>query len=161
MVVISDTSVISNFFLIGQLDLLRRVYGKLVIPKKVADELTELSEFGHNTDWLFDTYWIDIQQVKNRTDVFPLLSILDAGEAEAIVLMQELKADLLLVDDGKARSYAQSHGLTITGSIGTLIKAKNVGEISMIKPLMDDLIHVAKSFIAPKLYKDALKLVGE
>lgn len=161
MVIVSDTSILSNFFQIGQLDILRLVFHQLVIPVKVAEELQQLSHFGFDVSWVNNTDWMEIRQVSHADWVTPLLSTVDAGEAEAIVLAKELQADYILIDDLQGRQVAVQQGLTVIGSLGILLKAKQAGHIPLIRPLMDDLMSIAKAFIAPKLYADVLLLAGE
>ena len=86
---------------------------------------------------------------------------MDEGEAEAIILSQEIQVDYLLIDDLKGRQYAQRIGLQIVGSVGTLIKAKSLGHISNIKPYLDQLIFTAKAHISLTLYNEVLKLANE
>ena len=161
MVIVSDTSILSNFFQINKLDLLRLVFQQLTIPAKVADELKILSQFGHDITWLTTTTWIEIRQVHNKNLIASLLNKVDEGEAEAIILAKEIKADFILIDDFQGRVIALQNGLTVIGSVGILLKAKQMGHISLVQPLMDDFTSIAKAFIAPKLYSDVLKLAGE
>jgi uncharacterized protein len=161
MIIISDTSIISNFFIINELELIHLTFNDIIIPEKVFDELQQLYSFGYDLSVLNTLKWLNIQSPKNYSAVTSLLHIIDPGEAEAIVLAQELNADFLLIDDLKGRIYAQSLGIQIVGSVGILIKAKQQGHITLVKPYLDLLITKAKSFIAPKLYQDALKIAGE
>jgi predicted nucleic acid-binding protein len=85
----------------------------------------------------------------------------DEGEAEAIVLAKETQADYILIDDLQGRQIAIQQGFTVIGSVGILLKAKQLGHIPNVKSLMDDIINIAQAFIAPKLYSDVLKLAGE
>lgn len=77
--------------------------------------------------------------VVDRTKVNYLLTQLDIGEAEAIVLAQEKQADWLLVDENKARTIAQRLGLPMIGTVGLLLLAKQQGKIPAVRPQLDAL----------------------
>lgn len=86
---------------------------------------------------------------------------LDKGEAEAIALALELKADALIIDELKGRNKAEQVGLRIIGLLGTLVEVKKEGLIPAVKPLMDDLVSKAGFKIRPALYQQVLKISGE
>lgn len=84
---------------------------------------------------------------------------LDAGEAEAIILASEINADLIILDEKLGRYYARNADLRVTGTIGVLIKAKTVGLISELKPLLNELTE-KDVWISEKLKNEILKIVG-
>ncbi|WP_017301502.1 hypothetical protein [Nodosilinea nodulosa] len=112
MIIISDTSPISNLLRIGQLPLLQELYGSVVIPESVYAEIRALESFGIDTSWLVDTEWIVIRPVGDQALVERLKGELDPGEAEAIALAIELKADRLLMDERLGRQVAQRLNVT-------------------------------------------------
>lgn len=99
-------------------------------------------------------------EVKNKKAVEYLELIVDKGEAETVVLAEELNADAVLIDDLKARKIARLRGLTVIGTIGLLLDAKNKGLVSEVKPLLEELIK-KKIRISNELYDHALKLANE
>lgn len=161
MIVISDTSPISGLFLIGQLELLPQLFGTVIIPQTVAEELGQLSLFGHDTNNLLSRDWLSILQVSNFAKLETLRHQLDPGEAEAIALAQELNADFLLIDEVKGRQIAVTEGLHIIGVLGILLQAKQVGLIQNIQLLMDELRLKARFRISPALYHAVLLEAGE
>lgn len=118
MLVVSDTSPITNLIQIGQLNLLRQLFHQVVIPQMVYNELCEIP---YQKKELTQQPWIIIQAAKNKDAVKALTTELDPGEAEAIVLALELKADYLVIDEWKGRNKAESLGLRIVGLLGTLL----------------------------------------
>ena len=64
---------------------------------------------------------------------------LHAGEVEVMILAQEKKADLVLLDDNAAKKTAKYLGLPVTGTLGLLLRAKREGYIDAVVPVMDAL----------------------
>lgn len=83
------------------------------------------------------------------------------GEAEAIVLAQELAADILLIDERKARKTALQLGLPVTGILGVLLEAKKAGLVPAIKPILDQTEVVVAFRLKRSLYDAALRAAGE
>ena len=162
MTIVSNTSPISNLAAIGQLDLLQQVYGSVIIPQAVADEISKVSTIYAQAASVPDQPWITIQSVNNATTVARLRhEKLDAGESEAIALALEIGAELLLIDEQLGRRIAVNEGLNITGLIGVLLEAKNKGFISKIKPTVDALVIQARFRVSSQLYAEILRLAGE
>ena len=91
--------------------------------------------------------------------VAALQMVVDAGEAEAIALASE-KNCLLISDDKQARTAAKRLGVDVIGTVGVLIRAKQNGIISEIKPILDNL-ESNDFFISRALREEALKIAGE
>jgi len=104
---------------------------------------------------------VDSRDRNGQKRVQELRENLDAGEAEAIVLAIERRADLLLVDERRGRGTAISAGLTVTGLLGIVARAKQAGLIDLAKPVLDELIHNARFWIGPELYAEVLAELGE
>ena len=83
------------------------------------------------------------------------------GEAEAIILAVEKKADLLLLDERRGRTVAYQLGIKFIGLLGILIEAKHQQIISAVKPLLDELIAKAGFWVSTHLYNCVLKAAGE
>ena len=105
--------------------------------------------------------WIEVQAPKNKHLVKSLQRDLDEGEAEAIALAVERKADVIFLDEADARRVADIYGLHKTGVIGLLVRAKQEGKIFSLKDELNRLREEAKFWIDDQLYEQVLKEVGE
>jgi predicted nucleic acid-binding protein len=161
MVIVSDTSPLSNLFRIGMLHLLPDLYGSVVVSKTVWQELLILEKLGHDISELTHAAWLDIQSPSVSSIPFLLNDDLDPGEAEAIALAKEIGADLLIMDEKSGRAVAQREGLSIIGTLGILLEAKKQQRIAMVKPVMLDLQTKARFRISPALFQEVLRLAGE
>ncbi|HMR44111.1 MAG TPA: DUF3368 domain-containing protein [Saprospiraceae bacterium] len=161
MIVVSDTSPISNLFVIGKLELLRDVFQKVIIPPSVFDELMKLKDFGYKVEFLSELNWIEVRHPNNQKEVKLLRLSLDAGESEAIVLSKEIHAELLLIDERFGAKKAKDFGLKTIGLLGVLVRAKRMNFIIELKPLLDELENNAGFWMSEKLKKEVLKSVGE
>ena len=123
--IISDTSCFIALSNIGELDLLRLLYKKIVTTTEIA------AEFGES---LPD--WVEIIPVSDKSKQELIEMQVDRGEASAIALALESKNPFLIIDDFKARKLAQNLKLNHTGTIGLIIAAKQKGIINSIKPLL-------------------------
>ncbi len=158
VIVVSDTSAISNLAIAGHLDLLRKLYGSVIIPAAVYQELLN----NQNPDILAiqNLGWIQTCSVTDLAFLAELKLNLDQGEAEAIALAVELQADRLIIDERRGRNPALKIGIRVIGLLGILLAAKKQGLISEVKPVLDAL--VAQGFwVRDALYAEVLLLAGE
>ena len=128
-IVISDTSCLILFHKIGEFDLLKKVYVDISTTPEVAEEFVELLP-----------KWIKIESVKDKKYQSFLETQVDLGEASAIALAKEMDEPLLLLDDLKARKLAKKLNLNFTGSLGVINKAKQIGVIDEIKPILNKIL---------------------
>jgi predicted nucleic acid-binding protein len=145
--IISDTSCLILFHKIGELDILRKVYDSVTTTPEVAEE------FGYQ---LPD--WICIEEVKDKKYQEFLETQIDWGEASALALAKEKEAPVLLLDDLKARKLALKLNLKVTGTLGVIHKAKQIGAIENIKPIIEKLqatnFRISENIIAELLRKN-------
>lgn len=161
MIVVSDTSAVLNLARIGRLELLRLLYQQVLIPSAVSLELSDSRNDLPPAVDLASMPWLIVASATDRNRVQELREELDAGEAEAIVLAIERRADILLVDERRARKTATAAGLAVTGLIGVVARAKRDGLIDLAKPVLDELIQTARFWIGPDLYREVLQKLGE
>ena len=160
MIVVSNTSPLSNLAAIGRLELLQQLYGRILIPPAVYQEIIDSGETDPATLAIQTLDWIDCHSITNQSLLQKLQINLDPGEAEAITLAVELKAERLIIDERRGRNEAIQLGLQVTGLLGILIAAKQQGFISLVQPLLDDL-RANGFWIHDRLYTEILQLAGE
>jgi uncharacterized protein len=163
VIVISDTSAITNLAAIQQLHLLSQLYERVIIPEAVYCELADINPPVPGTLEVQSVSWLEVRQVNSRITVKRLQSEvrLDLGESEAIALALELSAELLLIDERRGRAEADRLGLRITGLLGILVEAKRRNLVVVVKPLMDALIATSEFRISSALYERILEMVDE
>jgi predicted nucleic acid-binding protein len=157
LTVVTDSSPLINLARIGKLILLRDLYGEVHIPEAVWREAVIEGAGQPGADEIKIATWIHTHAVRNKELVQALQQELDAGEAEAIALSSEEKAELLLMDERLARETAHHLGLHCIGLIGVLIEARRKGLISALKPHLDALRDVAGFRIKDELYLRVLQ----
>ncbi|KYC41168.1 nucleic acid-binding protein [Scytonema hofmannii PCC 7110] len=161
MIVVSNTSPLIGLATIGQLNLLQQLYSNIIIPQAVYDEITALDTQDACSIAVQTFTWIQTTAVTNSAIIATFPKKLDLGETEAIALAMEIGADLLLIDDESGRKVARSLGIKLIGVLGVLIRAKRMGLIAAVKPVMDRLIVEAGYWIDNNLYNEVLQQVGE
>ena len=154
MLVISDTSPLCYLLLIEQVDLLPQMYSRVVIPQAVRDELADERSPKRVKRWIEEPpIWLKIQPVSAQLDAD--LEELDLGERESILLAEQLNADLLLVDDRKARQVARSRKVRIVGVLGILEEAATMGIVDLPKAIVR--LQQTTFRVSPSLIQSLLK----
>ncbi len=163
MLVVSNTSPIMNLAIVGELDLLRQQFGEVIVPPAVIDELRLDTEFPgtDNIRRAISEGWLRQEPIENQQVVLAIRRELDNGEAEAIALALQLKADLILMDEREGRSVAKSMGLNPIGILGVLIRAKQDGKITSVKHSLNRLRDEAGFYITNELMQRILSEFGE
>ena len=147
--VIADTSCLIFLTKIDELNILRANYSRIIITPEIAKEYTrEIPE------------WIEIISVKNKSLQLVLEESLDRGESTALALSFEIKDATVILDDLKARKVAGKLGITITGTIGVIVKAKLRGTIPSAKNILLK-ISDTDFRISSKTIDEAIKQAGE
>lgn len=131
MIVVSDTTPLISLLKINRIDLLEKLFGDVLIPQAVFDELTADERFQLEANRIRQTKFIAVKPVNPESaSILKRATGLDQGESEAIVLTDELKADLLLMDEAKGRNVSAQMGLRIMGTIGILMAAYEEHELT-------------------------------
>jgi uncharacterized protein len=153
MIVVSDTSPLTALLTVGEISILRELFSEVVIPEAVQMELCRT-----HSD-LPD--WIRVHVVRNRSSAAHFAQFVDLGEAEAIALAKELRADHLLIDERKGRRLAAQEGLSVIGLLGAVILARKRGLIPSARTLLERLDREAGVYLSHDVRESALKTVNE
>jgi predicted nucleic acid-binding protein len=146
------------------LSLISRLYSRILIPPAVWREVVEESDGRPGAvemEKAVAAGWMVKQAAKNETLVIALRQTLDNGEAEAIPLATELHPESVLLDDKLARQMARRLGVSVTGTLGVLLRAKQVGLIVEVRSLITRLQSEGYYYIDPRLIEKALLATGE
>jgi len=160
MIVVSDTTAISNLIRIDELRLLKDIFGHIILPKAVYEELLILEERGINVSAIIHKEAFEIVEVEKDALYHELNLKLDEGEVEAITLAIMKKADYLLIDEVKGREIAQRRNIPIIGTLGVLIEAKRRKLIVSIEEKMLNLKSIG-FWISHSLYNKVVQLEKE
>lgn len=161
MIVVSDTSPLGSLALIDHLWLLHSIYMSIVIPDIVADELAAAQDI--RIQQIPNLEWVQVQSLSDAAtaEILQAVKKLDPGEAYAIALALEIKADELLIDERLGRREAKRYGLSVIGLLGLLIVAKQRNLISKVQPVVESLISQAGFRVSQRLYQQVLILSQE
>jgi hypothetical protein len=163
MPVVSNTSPVLNLAIIGQLSLLREQFGEIWIPAAVLEELRVEEDLpgSQAAGEALEAGWLRVEEVKDQALAQVLQRDLDRGEAEAIVLAVQVKAERVLLDEREGRRVAKSLGLKVTGVLGILLRARREGRLPSLRKAMDELRERAGFRIGAELYADLIRESGE
>jgi predicted nucleic acid-binding protein len=151
MIVVSDAGPLHYLILIGQIELLPNLYGQVVVPVTVVNELQHLHTPATVRAWIgAPPTWLDIR----KTDVDPKGTPLGVGELAAITLAEQLHADLMLMDDLDGRIEAERRHLKVIGTLGVLRDAAFQRLIDL--PQVLDQLQQTNFFISPTVLRSLL-----
>lgn len=155
-VVVSDTTPLQYLYKAKMLNLLPEMFGRVIVPPAVIDELAEGRARGHDLPQLDGLSWIEIA-APHHALVLP--TKLGRGEQEAISVAVERHLSVL-IDDYDARSCAASLGLHVLGTFGIILRAKRQGLIPVVMPTVE--IIVGCGFrISERMRQHVRELAGE
>ena len=146
--VVCNTSCFIALDRINRLDILGNSFKEIIIPPKVEKEID------------LKLNCISVKSIKNKSVLQILQTQIDDGESEAIALSLELGNVFVLLDDKKARRIAKQLGLEVIGTIGLILRAKKIGLVNEIKPILNEL-QAVEFRLRNTLYNEALRLANE
>ncbi len=156
---ISNTSPIQYLYQAGLLELLPTLYGRVIIPEAVAQELAAGRKAGVSLPDPSELAWMCIERPSDEA-LMRIAADLGPGEREVIALGLRSPDSLLLLDDGVARRQAKYLNLRVTGTLGVLLKAKSLGCLPSLRPVLDRL-EALRFRLAPATRAAVLKLARE
>jgi len=131
MIVVADSSPLHYLILIGEADLLRQLYSEVTIPDAVAEELSRRASPPEVSAWMSQLpTWVHVVTVTHE-EMASVRKALGPGERAAITLAEKLNADLLLMDDTAGRAEAVRRNLRVTGILGLLRTAAEMGLVDV------------------------------
>jgi predicted nucleic acid-binding protein len=157
---VCDTTIPLYLGRIGQIDLLPALFAPVYIPEQVCLELDMGRVLRADTVNPRSLVWAELVSVSQvLIDSLPP-NRLGTGERAVIAYAQANRGYVAGMDDSRARQLAEAIGLKVTGTLGILLRAKQAGLISTVRPLVDDI--TAQGFhLSPELHRDVLELAGE
>ncbi len=158
--IVADSGPLIAFARMEQLDLLRQVVEALVIPDAVYEELVGRGTARPGAQEVMQGGWIHWRTVTDRDAVAQLPRALHAGEREAIVLAQELQAQLL-IDEQRGRDIAIGRGLEVVGILRIFADAKQRGLIPAVRPLVEALRAIGYWMDEERVIRPFLEEMGE
>lgn len=161
MIVVADAGPLIHLSLIGKVELLPALFGRILIAERVYAEVVQEGDTLPGSAELRAANWVDRGEDMPQGDVLELLNAqLDAGETAALWLAIAREADWVLTDDRQARLAAERLGFQVKGTLGILVEAKRKGLISSLAPL----VHQLKAngvWLSNPLIERTLEEVGE
>jgi len=154
--VVVNTSPLVALDRIGLLDILPKLFGKLIRPQSVVDELRAGRSAYGGSDTLYNAEWL---KTAEDPPEMVLRKELGAGETAVIALALKIKADLVILDDLAARNVAAELGLNVTGTLGVLLAAHKKGHLLDLQGVVTEL--KASGFrISDQVIASILKFIG-
>jgi len=163
-VVVADTGPLIGLGRVGHLNLLRELYQRILIPPAVHDEL-RLGSGRPGAEQSAEAVaqgWLQVRETSrvSAPSVSELVLVLDLGEAEAILLAEEVECRFLLIDERKGRAVAKRRGIPVVGVAGVLLTAKKRGLIDLVLPILKNLERAGYR-VSVELVQEIARLAGE
>lgn len=160
MIVVVDSSILIGLGAIGRLALLHDLFGEVIIPRAVADEVIDYGRDPDTSRQISESPWIQVVSIESEIAARVLLNPMGIGEAEVIVLAVERGAQLVAVDERLARQRLESLGVDCIGILGILLDSKRAGLIEQVRPEIEALRRI-KFSMSPTLVETILDMAGE
>lgn len=158
-IIIADSSPLISLAIIEQLELLPRLYQRVLLPPAVWNEVTVQGLGLPGAEAVSQVKWLEIEAPLPML-LEPLSILVDPGEAEAIALAKSTPNPIVLLDDAQARRIAERLGIPRIGTLGILRRAKKAGLIAEMKGYIEQLRNNG-IYIRSSIIEAVLRDVGE
>lgn len=149
--VVCNSSPLIGLEQIGQLNILHALFGTISVPPAVVQEIAPSVALPE---------WIEQKALVQSIGPLIMKASLGQGESEAISLALEFNARLIILDDRPARRLAQLLSLSVVGTLGVLLMARQKNLIPAVKPCLEEPMRFDFR-IAPALYEQILEDANE
>jgi predicted nucleic acid-binding protein len=130
MIVVADTSPLNYLLLIDEIDLLPAIFGQVLLPHAVFQELRHPKSSTRVREWVAHLPpWLEVRTVASVANL--ALMGLDVGEREAIQLALELGVSTVLIDEADGRQQAERLHLEVRGTLGILEHGAHLGKTNL------------------------------
>lgn len=164
MIIVADTTPLISLMKVGRLGLIHDLFGEILIPNAVYEELTGNPRFLEESKQIQQSQFIKRTKIEDAraVDLLKRSSGLDAGESEAIVLSDSMKASLLLMDEMKGRRVARRMGINLMGTIGILTIAYKTELMTRADVLnCIEILKIEGRHISNELYEQLIQKISE
>ncbi len=156
MIAVSNTTPLRYLIAIGHENLLGQLFETVFVPLAVHEELTEPRTPENVRRRVMSLpAWYQVRKLL-EDEISPFPVTLHRGERQAILLAEEIKPDILLIDDYVGRMIALSRSLPLSGTLGVVERADTMGFISDFPAILDAL-KTSGFFIGDSLTRGMLK----
>lgn len=145
---------------VGQLSLLKKLYGEINIPEAVYEEVSVKTESVCKKAVDSSLDWIRVEKIKNQMARDMYKTQLHDGEVEVMILSKEIMADVVIIDDANAKKYAKYLKLPVTGTLGVLMRAKKEGYVDRLEPILQQMVEKG-IYLSQELIEFCLKQAEE
>ena len=150
MIIVSNTSPLCYLTLIGHAEVMPKLYGNVHATQKVLEELRHPNAPPSVRNWATSPpNWLKIHS--NPEELDQTLAALDPGERTALRLSEQLRSDVVLLDESAARALAVQRGLKVSGTLGVLCDAAQAGLLKL--PAALDLLRKTNFRASPELWR--------
>ena len=157
--VVCNTSPLLYLHQVSCLEILYKLYERIVVPPAVENELKVGRERGVDGPRCLPVAVGGHPDTGART-LLPAVVDLGPREAEVLALGLEIPDSLLVLDDQLARRIARLNGLLVTGTLGILIRAKKSGFLDEVRPTIEKLRETSL-WLSQGLIRSALQEADE